>query len=328
MAISDQLDMLGLDETVSQIKAGAGSLAGRSRKILRVERAHDLLSQMPAPEDLFFLHSGLCQTFLPHSRPASNRDVWRRSSGKFSMMVSPGVIDGGKEEGASYVGVPFGVKARLILIHLQTEGMKGRTVDLGASLSAFIRSLGLPVTGGERGTIKSIKEQTLRIARCRFTLQWTDNDAKGNRRTMITDQQIVDGLDLFLSADGQEWTGTVQLSERFQEHLQEHAVPLDKRGIALLSGNSLGLDLYALFAYRLPKLTKQLNLRWSAVAEQLGSSYAEDKSLARAIREALVHVADAYPSAKFDVTPSGLILYPSPPAVPKTQVQGMRLITS
>ena len=55
------------------------------------------------------------------------------------------------------------------------------------------------------------------------------------------------------------------------EHLREHAVPLDKRAIAHLSGNSLGLDLYALLAYRLPRLKQPVHLRWAALQEQIGS---------------------------------------------------------
>src|SRR3712207_7587267 len=51
--------------------------------------------------------------------------------------------------------------------------------SLGPSMSAWIRSLGLPVTGGPRGTIQAIREQSLRIARCEFTLQWTARSENG-----------------------------------------------------------------------------------------------------------------------------------------------------
>jgi hypothetical protein len=104
------------------------------------------MSSLPAAEDLSFLHSGLCQTCLPHSRPTEYHTIWRRQSGRFSLMVQPGVVDSGEKP--RHVGVPYGPKARLILIHLQTEGLRSRTVNLGASFSAFMRSLGLAVTGG------------------------------------------------------------------------------------------------------------------------------------------------------------------------------------
>ena len=43
-------------------------------------------------------------------------------------------------------------------------------------------------------------------------------------------------------------------------------------------------------------------------------------------KNAVTNVLTAYPHAKFDVTPHGLLLKPSAPAVPKTTVKGFSLI--
>ena len=224
------------------------------------------MSQLPEFSDIAFLHSGLCQTHLPHSKPSQDHALWRRDSGRFSLIVSPGALAVPGRE-TRYVGVPYGSRARLILIYLQTEGLKSRTVSLGKSLSAFMRSLNLAVTGGRNGTINAVREQSMRIARCSFSLQWTTSDVRGER-TIITDSRLVEGLDLWKSnQDAYDWNAEVQLSEKFYEHLREHAVSLDKRALALLSDKFLGLDLYALLAYRLPRLTKPLVLRWSALQE-------------------------------------------------------------
>lgn len=335
--IANQLELLGLDETRRRVAAEGATDRERERLLQRVEVAHALMTDLPNTDDLSFLHSGLCQTCLPHSRPASNIAVWRRSSGRFSLIVSPGIVDDtplatrgrqptSEEIERMYVGVPYGSKARLILIHLQTEGMRSRTVSLGPTLSAFLRSLGLPVSGGPRGSIQAIREQSLRIARCTFTMQWTDIDAEGAERTLISDSKIVDGLEMWRSARGEEWTGTVELSTRFHEHLRNHAVPLDKRGIAHLSGNSLGLDLYALFAYRLPRLSRDLHLRWTALQAQLGAELKEAKEMARRVREVMPDVLTAYPHANVEVMSTGILLKPSKPAVPKTTVRGFRLL--
>ncbi|MBE7159268.1 MAG: plasmid replication protein [Rhodospirillales bacterium] len=328
MKIAKQLELLGLDETRRRIAGEAATPRERERLLQRVDLAHEMLSTMPDAEDLGFLHSGLCQTCLPHSRPASNHAIWRRTSGRFTLSITPGSVTrlGAPPGDDGWVGVPYGAKARLILFHLQTEGMKSRTVNLGPSLSAFLRSLGLPVSGGPRGSIAAVREQALRIARCSFTLQWTDTDASGATRTMISDTRIVDGLELWESGKSDDWNGTVELSPRFHEHLREHAVPLDKRAIAHLSGNSLGLDLYALLAYRLPRLGREMHLRWAALQSQIGSEESAMKELARRVRQVLPSVLDVYPHADVDVTPHGLLLKPSKPAVPKTMVNGVRLV--
>src|SRR4051812_42759354 len=157
-------------------------------------------------------------------------------------------------------------------------------------------------------------------------MQWTGTQRDGSERTIVSDSKIVDGLELWRSATGEEWAGTVELSERFHEHLREHAVPLDKRGIAHLSGNSLGLDLYALFAYRLPRLSRDVHLRWAHLQAQLGAELKEAKELARRVREVMPDVATAYPHANVELMATGLLLKPSRAAVPKTTARGFRLV--
>lgn len=319
--VSEQLEILGLEGARRQAKMATSSRE-RDRVLRRIDLTHEMMSELPASEDLSFLHSGLCQTCLPHSRPTEDHAVWQRKSGRFSLTVQPGVFDPG--DGARYVGVPYGPKARLILIHLQTEGMRSRTVSLGASFSAFLRSLGLAVTGGKRGTIGAVREQSLRISQCSFSMQWSTDTPVG-QQTVISNTRIVDRLELW-SADRQGWTETVELSDRFHAHLREHAVPLDRRGIAHLSSNSLGLDLYALFAYRLPRLERDVHLRWSALQQQIGAAEKTTFTLAQRVREVMPDVLTAYPHAKVEVTPHGLLLKPSSAAVPKTAVPGFRLI--
>src|SRR3712207_636558 len=100
----------------------------RSRRRLqgRYIAAHSIMAAVPDADELAFLHSGLCQTYLPHARLPSNQAVWTRSSGRFSLIVQPGLVDDrprmlrGRqptpvEQEAMFVGVPYGARARLIL---------------------------------------------------------------------------------------------------------------------------------------------------------------------------------------------------------------------
>ena len=246
-------------------------------------------------------------------------------------MVTPGVVRG--EDGrAVRVGVPFGTRARLIMIFLQTEGVKSRTVNLGRSMSAWIRSLGLPVTGGPRGTIQAIREQSLRIARCEFTLQWSApaTDGRGEE-TIIRDQRLVSGLSLWQSSqdasDGARWSATVELSQEFHEHLRDHAVPLVRDAIAHLKDNSLGLDLYTLFAYRLQRLDRPLLLRWEALLSQVGSEVGRTSHLVQRVKAILPDVLTVYPDAKVEIVRHGLKLHPCRPPVPKTMTRGFRVVS-
>lgn len=328
---AEQLTLFGAEQLRRAALANPDN-AGRRRELARIDAAQAVMGEM-SEEDLAFSHSGLCQTCLPHARPSSDDLVWQRRSGRFHLVISPGVVIN-QDSRAVRVGVPYGTRARLIMIFLQTEGVRSRVVHLGRSMSAWIRSLGLPVTGGPRGTIGAIREQSLRIARCEFTLQWSgpvtrlDDGSKGTE-TIIKDQRLVSGLSLWQAADERGeggWSATVELTPEFHEHLKEHAVPLHREAIAYLKQNALGLDLYTLFAYRLQRLREPVLLRWHVLHGQLGSETTPHK-LAYKLRQVLPDVLSVYPDARVEVHRSGLRLLPSRPPIPKSSIGGFRLIS-
>jgi len=111
------------------------------------------------------------------------------------------------------------------------------------------------------------------------------------------------------------------LSAEFHAHLRNHAVPLSKNGIALLAGNSFGLDMYALFAHRLHRLQAPLRMSWAQLQNQIGSEYGNTKNLARRVRDVLPEVITAYPEAKVELGRHGLLLKPSQAPVAKKMVQ-------
>jgi hypothetical protein len=321
--VESQLEMTGLEEAVRQIEEFGGHETTVRRRVKLVQTEHEIRSALPTPDDVMFNYSGLCQTFLPHSRPADNHTPWRRQNGNFILRVMPGAMTRNDslrahEHNTDYVGVPYGPKARLIMFHLQTEGRKSRHVSLGKNLSAFLQSLGLPRTGGPRGSIAQVREQCLRIARCHFTMEWLARSSNGKvSQQIITDIRIVDGLEVKFTSD--DWSGEVVLNKEFHNHLVEHAVPLDRRAISMLAGNSLALDLYAYLTYRLPRIPKgeRPHLSWGDLRDQIGCGYSETKSLSRKVREVIHVVQRAYPDANVTVTQNGLLMQKSPPSVPR-----------
>ena len=332
--IRAQLELVGLDETLRLADAAGATPAERARLRRRVEIAAEIMSEPPGADELGFLHSGLCQCYLPRTRPARNSDAWARRTGRFRLLVEPGTLrpddsrgDGGRwlpVSAADYVGVPFGTKARLLMFYLQREGVRSRTVPMGPSMSGWMRSMGLQVIGGERGTIAPLREQALRLASCHFTLEWDGDDGT---RAGLRRFRVALGMENIGEAGG-HWPAMVELSQEFHDHLRSHAVPLDSRAIAHLAGSALALDLYAFLAYRLPRLREPLRLSWAAVTAQFGTADTPPRKVAQLIREALVEVRAVYPEARVEAVREGLILRQSPPSVPaRTLVAGgLRLI--
>ncbi len=309
-SIHSQLELFGLEKTLSEARAdGVGA-----REIARIEAAYTALCR--DEDSISFLHSGFCMAALPHRKPKDDHQIWVRSNGRFHLAIKPGgYIRDGKWE---TVGIPFGAKARLIMVWLQTEGMKGRVVPMGQSMSAWMRSLGLQVTGGEKGTIRPMREQALRLSRAEITMQW---DGEADDGAIIRDQRLVEGLHLWASDPSERhWPEAVYLSNEFHEHLREHAVPLADQAIAYLKGSSLALDLYVWFAHRLPRLDSPVTVSWRQLQMQFGSDVAQLYNLASKIRDTLPDVLAVYPDAKVETSRHGLILKPSKPAVPGNRI--------
>src|SRR3954469_3356319 len=131
-----------------------------------------------------FLYSGWCQAALPHRR-LPNDQGWQIDSERVRLVVQPGMrgTDSGKPE---LVGVPFGSRARLILLRLQSEALRTncREVELGKSLRDWLVRMGIPVGGR---SLKDVRDQTERISRCRLTFEVRQGARLGMANQSITE---------------------------------------------------------------------------------------------------------------------------------------------
>ena len=117
-----------------------------------------------------YLFSGWCQAGLPHKRLADT-EGWQIETEGVILVVEPGMRPGrlGKPES---VGVPYGSRARLIMLYLQSEALRTgrRDVALGRSLRVWLSRMGIP-QGGK--SIAGVKEQAERISRCKLSFNIT-----------------------------------------------------------------------------------------------------------------------------------------------------------
>ena len=56
--------------------------------------------------------------------------------------------------------IPFGPKARLILMHLCSESIlqKSLTIEIAETLTSFVRDMGFPDSGVKKGPLSAFKE--------------------------------------------------------------------------------------------------------------------------------------------------------------------------
>ena len=128
------------------------ALIERDGKQLALKTEHDRRAVEAAAaylssedSEIGFLYSGWAQAALPHKRLPDDAH-WQVQTDRVTLIVQPGLraIQGGE---AVSVGVPYGSRARLILLYLQTEALKSssREVELGRSLHMWLTRLEIPI---------------------------------------------------------------------------------------------------------------------------------------------------------------------------------------
>jgi len=234
-----------------------------------VRLAADILAE--EDDSIGVTYSGFCQASLPHKRLAADKE-WIRQSERLTLMIEPGrLVKPGTTE-SEFVGVPYGSRARLILLYLQTQALKTRSreVELGRSMREWLRRMGI-AQGGK--SIREVKDQATRLSICKLTFFY--QNAEGG--TGFSSERIVDDGVLFLDSTADIQFGlfvdSVRLSQTFYDAMSRHPVPLWDPAIRAIQNNSMALDLYVWLAYRLHILQKPTPIRWTRLHQQFGAGF-------------------------------------------------------
>lgn len=269
--------------------------------------------------EVTFQHSILCQTGLPYRSPAGDVREWSVTQGNASLMVEAGQAFDPETGAWEKLGLPWGPKARLILMHLNAEAVRTRSpeIDVGDSLTAFVKRIGLTTDGR---TIRSIKDQVGTLAAATIRMAFASE-----RGAFQVNTQVVSGFDLWFPKDSRQrvlWPSFVVLGTDYFESLASHAVPLEERAIAALSHSAMCLDIYTWLAQRLHRIQrgKRQFLAWPLLKEQFGADFTAMNNFRRKFMVALRQVSAVYGAARIDVTEHGLFLFNSPPPVARTGV--------
>jgi hypothetical protein len=270
------------------------------------------------PERIDYLHTVQCQCGIPYRNPGDTVRAWDRKQGDASLRIEAGSAIDPRTGNFVELGLPFGEKPRLVLIHLASEATRTRSpvIDVEDSMTAFARSLGIETNGHH---LKGLKDQLARLAAATVRMGVVED---GGRAVQVQ-AHFVTAFDLwFPKQDDQRvfWPSTVRLSEEYFHSLGKHAVPLDHRAIAALSASSMALDAYVWLAQRLHRIsaTKPQFVPWSALYEQFGQGFARVRDFRRRFLHTLRQVQSAYPNAIFAADDKGLTLHHSrPPIAPR-----------
>lgn len=278
-------------------------------------------------QNVIYQHYILCQTYLPYRDPGEAR-TWERINGAVHLKVNAGEAMHPVERRLVEVALPFGPKARMILMHINQQAIVGNSpeINIDDTLSRFVqRTLNLDPNGRN---MRSVKDQLARLSAASIRLGFVRDG-----RAVTVNSQIVTAFDIWFPKDERQrvlWPSTVRLSLDYFESLKaNHAVPLDEDHIARLSHSALALDIYAWLAQRLHRIppNRPVRVSWAALHGQFGQGYTGDRAVRRfraVFRVALKQVLTVYRSARVSDAPqhspkplnkAGVVVWREPPAI-------------
>ncbi|MFO0847821.1 MAG: replication protein RepA [Gemmataceae bacterium] len=286
------------------------TLTPRQRKLVAASAA----IRAARPADIDFLHTVQCQCGIPYTNPGDGVRAWERGQGHATLRIEAGAAIDPATRKFVEVGLPYGEKPRLVLIHLASEAVRTKSpvVDVEGSMTAFARSLGLDTNGP---SLRHLKDQLGRLAAATVRMGLVEEG-----RAVQVNTQIVSAFDLWYPAEPDQrvlWPSTVRLSEEYFQSLALHAVPLDRRAVGALASSSLALDVYVWLAQRLHRVapSRPQLVPWAALHDQFGQGYARVRDFRAKFLETLRQVRAVYPDARLGADDQGVTLEHSPPPV-------------
>lgn len=297
---------------LAQKQASRDKLAALSRDARRRELVRRNLTDTPtASDDLRHIHSVIAMCGLPYSRQPVEVREYERKQGRMSLVVEAGKLRNPETGNRIEQPLPFGPKARLLLMHVCSEAIrqKSPTIEIADSLTGFIRDMGFPVTGGKKGTLHAFKEQINALAACKLSVGMWDG-----RHAVEFQAMPFSRIDVWLPTSPDQmmlWPSTLTFSIDFYSTLAKHAMPIRAEAVRAFAGSARKLDMYFWFSYRLYALKAPTTISWDALAGQFGGDYGRQRDFRRCFADDLKDVLDVFPKLPVTLSEEGMEVSPA-----------------
>jgi hypothetical protein len=266
-------------------------------------------------EGISFQYVPLIQCSFPHADPGAVTQFTRRN-GWLELTLSTARPD---------TGLPYGVPARLLTIYCASEAKRTHSPEifLGESVHEFLRRLDVPITRGERGSLRVYANQLLRLMHCAISIDENLRDAAGRTGLHIRQALFVEEARLWwdeATAIGQG--SSLVLSPVLYDSILERSAPLSTKALKQLRKSPMDLDVYAWLVHRLFHLSRPSTVTWMQLSGQFGHGYRELRKFRRFFADSVKRVQEVYPEARLKLSEAGVILLPSPQHIPRDALVG------
>lgn len=303
------------DEADAAAQAQASALAALPREKRRRQIVRDVFeSAPPSFADVRHIHSVLAVCGLPYDRQPLDVREYERVQGNMAIDIQAGSL---RDPAGHKVQqpLPFGPKARLILMHLCSEAVrqKSPTIEIADSFTGFVRDMGFSDSGGKKGPMTAFREQLSALAACTIRMSvWNGQKSQNKQFHPIED------FDLWLPTHPDQrmlWPSTVTFSPTMYESLQRHALPVNARAVKAFAGSARKLDLYFWLGWRIHNINDPLKISWDALRKQFGTGFSRDRAFKAQLTEEIGHLKEVFPKLPLTITEHGISLTPAGPEV-------------
>jgi hypothetical protein len=265
-------------------------------------------------DGISFHYVPLIQCSFPHADPGDAHSFTRRNGWLELTLGST----------RPETGLPYGVPARLLTIYCASEAIRSRSPEiyLGTSVHDFLRRLDVPITRGDRGSLRVYANQLLKLIHCTLSIDENIRDATGRTGLHIRQALFAEEARLWWDNEsrGVGQGSSLVLSSVLFHSMLDRSAPLSTNAIRELRKSPMDLDVYAWLVHRLYHLSKPSTVTWQQLSEQFGHGYAELRKFRRFFIDSLKRVQVVYPEAKLRVADVGVVLLPSKPHLAPTTI--------
>ena len=269
------------------------------------------------PDNLGFAHPIFSSCYLPMRE--TEKSVYKKVDGRAVLQM--GTMPDLDDPHGTPIPLPFGSRARLLLMFAMTEAKRTRSpvVSLGSTFNEFCHSAGITPNGRN---IHSIKTQLYRLANTWVRIKHPSENGLDPRQQYFLFNRVVfiqetrsDGRQLTLFPQQMEFNHSVYKA------IEETAFPFDLDAFKALKRSPRQMDLYLFLVYRLFRLSisRQTTARigWDGLISQFTQDGAERRSFRQKFERDVMKVIDvAYPTARVRLDQDGLLMAPSKLAIP------------
>ena len=296
---------------------GARRLAATKAERSCIDAAAAVLSEPLDRADVGY--AVLASSCLPHKSldRSAVPQHWEGRIDNVSIAMDSGCYGDG-----SLIGIPYGSKARIILVYLTTAAVLSSSpqIELGASMYAWLRGMSAGKFGGM--TYRLFAEQARRIAAMTIrTTVKTDGDSlvlSGHSITELVQASADPGAQplYWQPSTPSDFPHSVVLDQHYWRSAKVHSAAIRLCALRELGNNGAAIDLYVWLAHRLAALEHAETVDWHQLHVMFGSGYKNLRQMKQPLLNALQLALAVYPEAQVGVDTTGLRLMPGAAPVP------------